>query len=475
MANIKLDNVAATASITIQLIKDYSMYTSEIISSNGTLFQSTDTDTTLTLRIYKGVEDITNKITDIIWTKFYFDNDELKEDENWGRDKNNKNKITLHKDEIEEKSIIQAAGYSMIEGHKELVTTARITMIKITDIYISDIRPSSPSDNMMWMDTNNDPPVLKIWNSALKTWISTGTDIPIVKNIIRNSNFWTDIDEYYDIVNNNRINTPVITSYQNKRWLILQSKSDGPGGGISQKIQYPITANSNYMFSFLAYKDSSYLYRGDEITIRINSIDSDGRITTIVDTSEELNTSISTITIPFKTLDTTNELVIYIQTQNGARSYFYITELSLYNASVYYPWEPCPDDVDKQVGTKLDNNRLSVFNTLVDNGNFRAIYEANNQYYIRAEYITPEVVDKNTYDQLAADYNNLKTDYNNLKTDYNNLETDYNNLETDYNEFKKTYETEKQNINDLISSLIKRIEDLENTGSESETPEEPTE
>ena len=78
MANIKLDNVAATASITIQLIKDYSMYTSEIISSNGTLFQSTDTDTTLTLRIYKGIEDITNKITDIVWTKFYFDNDELK-------------------------------------------------------------------------------------------------------------------------------------------------------------------------------------------------------------------------------------------------------------------------------------------------------------------------------------------------------------------------------------------------------------
>ena len=80
MAIIKLENIAATASITIQLIKDYSMYTSEIISSNGTIFQSTDTSTTLTLKIYKGIEDITNKITDIEWSRFYFNNDELVED-----------------------------------------------------------------------------------------------------------------------------------------------------------------------------------------------------------------------------------------------------------------------------------------------------------------------------------------------------------------------------------------------------------
>ena len=56
MATIKLDNVAATASITLQLIKDYSMYSSEIISSNGNIFQSTDENTVLTLRIYKGLE-----------------------------------------------------------------------------------------------------------------------------------------------------------------------------------------------------------------------------------------------------------------------------------------------------------------------------------------------------------------------------------------------------------------------------------
>ena len=96
MAVIKLENIAATASITLQLIKDYSMYDSEIISSNGTIFQSTDTDTTLSLRVYKGIEDITYKITDIKWSRFYFQGDELVEDFDWGADKNNKHKVNIH-------------------------------------------------------------------------------------------------------------------------------------------------------------------------------------------------------------------------------------------------------------------------------------------------------------------------------------------------------------------------------------------
>ena len=166
-AKINLDNIAATAAITIQLIKDYSMYDSEIISSNGTIFQSTDTSTTLTLKVYKGIEDISNKILDIEWNKFYFQDDELIEDIPWGVDKKNKIKVALLKDDINEKCIIQANGYSTIEGKRELVTTARITIIKISDIYVSDIKPLDPSDKMMWMDTNIVPPTLKIWTCSL--------------------------------------------------------------------------------------------------------------------------------------------------------------------------------------------------------------------------------------------------------------------------------------------------------------------
>jgi hypothetical protein len=453
MATIKLDNVAATASITIQLIKDYSMYNSEIISSNGTIFQSTDTDTTLTLRVYKGVEDITNKITDIEWKRFYFSGDELREDYSWGENKVNKQRITLYKDEVEEKSIIQANGYSIIEGQRELVTTARITIIKISDVYISDIAPIDPSDNMMWMDTNNDPPVLKLWKEEMNVWVSSGTDIPIVKNIIRNSNFWSsNLNEYYEIKNSDYIYAPEIITNQSKRWLTLRSiNASGNGGGISQKIQYPITANSNYIFNFIGYIESG---SNDSVTIKIDSFDKYGNISTILEKDNKLNTSITSISIPFKTLDTTKELQVYIGTKNKTNCYCHITELSLYNSSVFYPWELCPEDVDKQITNKLDSNRSSVFNTLTDNGAFRAIYESNGQYFIRSTYIMPRVLEE-------TDFNSFKTnEFAALQTKYNELEAKYTVLESKYT---------------ALESRIRALEDANNSeGGEPTEPEQPT-
>lgn len=427
MAIINLENIAATASITIQLIKDYSMYDSEIISSNGTIFQSTDTSTTLTFKVYKGIEDISDKIVDIKWSRFYFENDELEEDIKWGSDKDNKSRVVLNKDDIEEKSIIQASGYSMIEGRRELVTTARITIIKISDIYISDITPINPSDKMMWMDTNLVPPALKIWNDKLGYWTTSGMDVPVIKNLIRNSNFWTDINEYYDIYNNSHINEPVRTYNQNKQWLTLRSKNyNSRSGGVYQEIQYPIVPNSNYMFSFIGYRESGY--NGTAISIRIVSINDKGVSTDIVNINEPLTFNIQTIEVPFTTNNDTTKIIIYLCTQDKSYSSFLVTELSLYNTSVYYPWELCPEDIDKQMNTKLDNSRLSVFDTLMDNGNYKAIYESGNQYYIRSEYITPAVATasdlttlRNTVVQLSTQLNTLQSHYTTLQSNYNSL------------------------------------------------------
>jgi hypothetical protein len=427
MAIINLENIAATASITIQLIKDYSMYDSEIISSNGTIFQSTDTSTTLTFKVYKGIEDISDKIVDIKWSRFYFENDELEEDIKWGSDKDNKPRVVLNKDDIEEKSIIQASGYSMVEGHRELVTTARITIIKISDIYISDITPINPSDKMMWMDTNLVPPALKIWNDKLGYWTTSGMDVPVIKNLIRNSNFWTDIDEYYDIYNSSYINEPVRTYNQNKQWLTLRSKNyNSRSGGVYQEIQYPIVPNSNYMFSFIGYRESGY--NGTAISIRIASINDKGASTDIVNINEPLTFNIQTIEVPFTTNNDTSKIIIYLCTQDRSYSSFLVTELSLYNTSVYYPWELCPEDIDKQMNTKLDNSRLSVFDTLMDNGNYKAIYESGNQYYIRSEYITPAVAAasdlttlRNTVAQLSTQLNTLQSHYTTLQSNYNSL------------------------------------------------------
>ena len=475
MAIISLENVAATASITIQLIKDYSMYESEIISSNGTIFQSTDTDTTLTLRVFKGVEDITNKITDIEWSRYYFENEELKEDVYWKENKYNEKRIVLYKEEIEGKSIIQASCYSMIEGNRELVSTARLTVIKISDVYVSDVTPIDPSDKMMWMDTKVSPPVLKIWDDELKIWISSGTDIPIVKNFIRNSNFWTTISDYYNIEYPNYINTPVITVYQNKNWATLSSKNQNTaGGGISQEIQYPIITNSSYIFSFIAFRENNNSYDGTNISIKIYSINKDGQRTALIDTTKQVNTSITSISVPFTTSNDTEKISVYIGTQNRKKCLFYISELSLYNSSVYYPWEACPDDVNNQMNIKLDNNRLSVFNTLTDNNAYKAIYESNNQYYIRSEYITPAVAKQDDFAALQTEVSTLKsthtTDKNAINTNITNLQTRLSTLETTHSSDKNTMSTNISNLQTKLSTLeTTHANDKKNTNNSIQT------
>ena len=484
MAVISLENVAATASITIQLIKDYSMYESEIISSNGTIFQSTDTDTTLTFRAYKGIEEITNKLSGIEWSKFYFRDDELVEDSSWGINKKNQKKIVLNKDDIEGKSIIQVSGYSTIDGNRELVTTARITMIKISDVYISDIAPVDPSDKMMWMDTNHTPPTLKIWSDDLGYWLSTGMDIPIVKNLIRNSNFWTDISGYYTVTNSSNINTPVRTIYSNKQWITLTSKNNNSeSGGISQEIQYPIVTNSNYIFSFAAYRDTSASYTGKNISIKITSIDSNNRSTVIIDGSHELKTSASVIQVPFTTLNNTSKISIYIGTQRRSMCRFYATELSLYNSSVYYPWELCPEDVDKQIDNKLDNSRLSVFNTLTNNNAYKAIYESGDQYYIRSEYIVPEVAlktdlttESNKISILQSDITTLQNrlsisenKYSQLETKNSSLQTSLDTLQTSFDTLQTNYNTKITELTNIIKDLTDRIEKLEKNNNNNNT------
>lgn len=479
MAVINLENIAATASITIQLIKDYSMYESEIISSNGTIFQSTDTDTTLTFRAYKGIEEVTDKMASIEWSKFYFNNDELQEDPYWGTNKKNQKKIVLNKDDIEGKSIIQVSGYAMIDGNRELVTTARITMIKISDIYISDITPIDPSDKMMWMDTNSTPPTLKIWSEDLGYWISSGMDVPIVKNLIRNSNFWDTIDDYYTITNPSHINTPTRTSYINKQWITLRSKnSNSESGGITQEIQYPIVTNSNYIFSFIGYREASSGFDGKYTTVRIISVNSENRTTDIINTTYELNTSISTIEVPFTTLNDTEKIRVYVGTQRRGYCYLYITELSLYNSSVYYPWELCPEDVDKQINTKLDNNRISVFNTLTDNNKYKAIYESEGQYYIRSEYLIPEVAsmtDLNSVTNLINQANStisvLQSAISILQDRLSISESKYNTLETKHVALESAYETKVAELTKSINDLTKRVEDLE-ANNKPESPQQ---
>ena len=279
--------------------------------------------------------------------------------------------------------------------------------------------PMNPSDKMMWMDTNKTPPTLKIWSDELGYWMSSGIDVPIVKNLIKNSNFWAPVDDYYTIENSNQIQTPVRISYQNKQWLKLESKNtNGQSGGVYQEIQYPIQPNSNYIFSLIGYREG---YLSQSVLIKIVSLNENGIATTIIEDDYSLGTNITSVSVPFTTLNDTKKLEIHLLTTDArVVRKVYVTELSLYNSSVYYPWELCPDDVDKQMNTKLDNSRTSVFNTLTDNGRFQAIYESENQYYIRAAYITPTIVEKTVFDALQTKVTELETQLADLKTQYTN-------------------------------------------------------
>ena len=124
---------------------------------------------------------------------------------------------------------------------------------------------------------------------------------------------------------------------------------------------------------------------------------------------------------------------------------------------MYYPWELCPEDVDKQMGTKLDNNRISVLNTLMDNGNYKALYESNNQYYIRAEYITPELATQADLETLQQTVTQLSTKLTTLQNNYTTLQNSYTTLNNNYTTLQNSYTT----LNTRYTNLANRVTILE--------------
>ena len=57
--------------MTIQIIEDVALYKAQLFSSNGNIFSSTDKSSELYVRVYKGLDDVTVKFSDIVWKRFY--------------------------------------------------------------------------------------------------------------------------------------------------------------------------------------------------------------------------------------------------------------------------------------------------------------------------------------------------------------------------------------------------------------------
>ena len=88
-------DVLTRASTTIQIIDDTTLYKAQIFSSNGNIFNINETTSQLTVSVRKGVEDITNQFTDIVWSRFHSNAGQYEEDLKWGEQHHGKTTFTL--------------------------------------------------------------------------------------------------------------------------------------------------------------------------------------------------------------------------------------------------------------------------------------------------------------------------------------------------------------------------------------------
>ncbi|MGL4877898.1 hypothetical protein [Paraclostridium dentum] len=63
-------DVLTRASMTIQIIEDVAIYKAQLFSSNGNIFSLSETETDVHVKVFKALEDITAKFTDITWKRF---------------------------------------------------------------------------------------------------------------------------------------------------------------------------------------------------------------------------------------------------------------------------------------------------------------------------------------------------------------------------------------------------------------------
>ena len=183
-------DVLTRASITLQIIDDTVLYKAQLYSSNGNIFSQRDESSELYVRVYKGVDDITNKFTDIVWKRFTSDSQNNEEDLAWGEQHAGKTDIIITKEDIRSKANIQVEVYSIINGERTLVAADFITFIDINDLQGSDTPPENPKDGDLWLDTSVVPPRLMVWDSNLGMWVEVAVAGKDRRNLLRNSNFY---------------------------------------------------------------------------------------------------------------------------------------------------------------------------------------------------------------------------------------------------------------------------------------------
>ena len=381
-------DVLTRASITLQIIDDTVLYKAQLYSSNGNIFSQRDESSEVYVRVYKGVDDITNKFTDIVWKRFTLDSQNNEEDLAWGEQHAGKTDIIITKDDIRSKANIQVEVYSIINGERTLVAADFVTFIDINDLQGSDTPPENPKDGDLWLDTSVVPPRLMVWDSNLGMWIEVAVAGKDRRNLLRNSNFYKKSFDFWSPVNNPILE---IESMSGKKWARIKSNAiKNDYCGISQTVN--ATAKGQYSFQMLSeiYIQSAHP-NGDALVV-FYSIDEHGKRTLIKEENYDLGTEVKTYTSTFSSLNDTQKIEVVISGSENSTFDFVVTNLKLENHPVPTEWELAIEDMQDALDQKVGNTAEEVFDSLTDGGKMQGIYvdideHGQKNYYVSGRYI----------------------------------------------------------------------------------------
>ena len=374
--------------MTIQIIEDVAIYKAQLFSSNGNIFSSSDKSSEVYVRVYKGLDDITAKFSDIVWKRFTANSENIEEDLIWGDQHAGKTDIIITKDDIKEKANIQVEIYSIVNGERVLVAADFITFIDINDMQGSNTPPENPKHGDLWLDTSVTPPRLMMWDSNLGMWIEVAIAGKDRRNLIRHSNFYRKNFDYWTNVNNATLE---IESMSSKKWARIKSNAiKNDYCGISQTVN--ANAKGQYSFQMLSEIYIQSAHPNGDVLVAFYSINSSDIKTLIKEETFDIKTEAKVFTSTFSTLVDTSKIEVIISGQENATFDFVVTNIKLENHPIPTEWELAIEDMQDALDQKVGNTPEEVFDSLTDGGKMQGIYidideHGQKNYYVSGRYI----------------------------------------------------------------------------------------
>ena len=374
--------------MTIQIIEDVALYKAQLFSSNGNIFSSSDKSSEVYVRVYKGLDDITAKFSDIVWKRFTANSENIEEDLIWGDQHAGKTDIIITKDDIKEKANIQVEIYSIVNGERVLVAADFITFIDINDMQGSNTPPENPKHGDLWLDTSVTPPRLMMWDSNLGMWIEVAIAGKDRRNLIRHSNFYRKNFDYWTNVNDATLE---IESMSSKKWARIKSNAiKNDYCGISQTVN--ANAKGQYSFQMLSEIYIQSAHPNGDVLVAFYSINSSDIKTLIKEETFDIKTEAKVFTSTFSTLVDTSKIEVIISGQENATFDFVVTNIKLENHPIPTEWELAIEDMQDALDQKVGNTPEEVFESLTDGGRMQGIYidideHGQKNYYVSGRYI----------------------------------------------------------------------------------------